>query len=72
MKPNNYDLKISKSVKTYRTSYGKCQKEIAFVLKITVSYYNKFERGSKAFTCGQLQLIAQYLDIPVGNLMPDK
>ncbi|MEI6020934.1 MAG: helix-turn-helix transcriptional regulator [Bacteroidota bacterium] len=71
MKPNNYDLKIAKNVKNLRVANGKCQKQVAFILKITVSYYNKYEHGLRAFTCGQLQLIAEFLGVPLFLLLQE-
>lgn len=50
MKPNKTDEKISKTVKSARISKSKYQKEIAAALSMTASYYNKHEKGIKAFT----------------------
>ncbi len=63
MKPLDYDLKITTTVKAFREIRGIKQFEMAKILGCSESYYSKYEHGCKAFTAGQLKLIGQVLRI---------
>ncbi len=65
MKPEIIDLKIAQAIKTLRLNKGISQKSIAVDLRMNPSYYNKHEKGLKAFTGGQLIIISQSLGVSI-------
>ena len=63
MKPLDYDLKIISTVKRIRKTLKIKELTLARALNISTSYYSKIEKGKKALTCGQLDILGKELGI---------
>ena len=56
-------------IKQYRIENKKNQKDLADFLGITVSAYNKYEKGSRSLSNEVVRKIAEYYDIKVSDIL---
>lgn len=59
---------ICKNVKYYRTQLQMTQKDVANILKITLSSYQKLEQGQRHFSTSQLFVLSQIFDVNIAYL----
>lgn len=59
---------ICKNVKYYRTQLQMTQKDLANILKITLSSYQKLEQGQRHFSTSQLFELSQIFDVNIACL----
>lgn len=59
---------ICKNVKYYRTQLQMTQKDVANILKITLSSYQKLEQGQRHFSTSQLFELSQIFDVNIACL----
>lgn len=59
---------ICKNVKYYRTQLQMTQKDVANILKITLSSYQKLEQGQRHFSTSQLFVLSQIFDVNIACL----
>lgn len=57
--------KICENVKYYRTQFQMTQKDVANILKITLSSYQKLEQGQRHFSTSQLFELSQIFDVNI-------
>lgn len=71
MKYCEIEQKICENVKAIRLKRNKTQKEIAELLEISLSAYQKLEQGSRTFSTKQLYYLAKIYDINIDYFFSD-
>lgn len=64
MEPQDYDKKVSTTIRALREARGVKQSFVAYELGMSESYYSKYEHGCCAFTSSQIKLIGSLIGIP--------
>lgn len=62
---------IGKRIRAARKSRGMTQEKLAELMKISVAYYGRLERGEKTINLERLTEISQLLNVPIGQLLED-
>jgi transcriptional regulator with XRE-family HTH domain len=61
--------KYAESVRAAVTASGHSVKEVADVIGVSESTARRRLNGELQFTVGEIQLLSQYLDVPVASLL---
>jgi transcriptional regulator with XRE-family HTH domain len=69
---NVTDVFVGQKIRTYRTTLGLSQTELAQRLGLTFQQVQKYERGINRVGAGRLYDLAGIFDVPVQALFPEK
>jgi transcriptional regulator with XRE-family HTH domain len=64
-KPLDFDRQVSAKLFEIRVNAGVSQKKMAAALGLSFQQMQKYERAETRISCGRLQEIAQFLNVPI-------
>lgn len=65
--PNNIDIYVGARVRSCRESRGLSQDALARQIGVSFQQLQKYEKGTNRISVGRLQVIAQVLEVPIGQ-----
>lgn len=65
MKPNEFDLRIIQVICALRVRAKEKQANLASILQVSQPEYSRIEKGERALTIGHLNIICQYLNVSI-------
>jgi transcriptional regulator with XRE-family HTH domain len=66
-RPTTADSEVGESIRAHRLLAGMSQEDLAKKLGVSFQQVQKYEKGTNRVGAGRLPLIAEILNIPVGN-----
>jgi ribosome-binding protein aMBF1 (putative translation factor) len=65
--PDRVDIEVGRRVQTFRLERGLSQEQLGDQLGLTFQQVQNYEKGLNRIGAGQLQRIANILEIPIGD-----